>query len=150
MVSAVPERPELVRPLTGLAQEETHHFFQVLAELEHRGLGLGRCPRDPYAHALQLRVQGSGLERLRDRLLVGSLIEARSCERFSLLAHHCADDRLRRLWGGLFEAEAEHHTLFLKLAGTLGGAEAARARFETLADEEAEIVAALPLRVAIH
>lgn len=150
MLSALPDRPEFVRLLTGLAQEETCHFFQVLAELERRGLGLGRCPSDPYARALQRRIRGTGLARLRDRLLVGSLIEARSCERFSLLSRHCTDDRLRRLWGRLFEAEAEHRTLFLKLAGTLGGDAAARARFETLADEEAAIVAGLPLRVAIH
>jgi tRNA-(ms[2]io[6]A)-hydroxylase len=150
LVAAVPGRPELVRPLTELAQEETRHFFQVLAELERRSLALGRCSVDPYARALQLRVRGEGLGRLRDRLLVGSLIEARSCERFSLLARHCDDERLRRLWGGLFEVEAEHHTLFVKLAGNLGGPEAARARLDVLAEEEAAIVAGLPLRVAIH
>ncbi len=150
LVAAVPDRRDLVEPLTALAQEETRHFFQVLSELERRGLPLGRCPSDPYARELQRKISGSGEERVRDRLLVGSLIEARSCERFALLEHHCDDDRLRRLWGGLFEAEAEHHTLFLKLAGLLGGSEAARARFDQLAEAEAEIVARLPLRVAIH
>jgi tRNA-(ms[2]io[6]A)-hydroxylase len=150
MVSAVPDRTELVGPLTALAQEETRHFFRVLAEIERRGLALGRCPVDPYARELQLRVRGSGSTRLRDRMLVGCLIEARSCERFSLLASHCTDDRLKRLWGDLFEAEAEHHTLFLKLAGVLGGPEAARARLDELAEEEAAIVAGLPLRIGIH
>jgi len=150
IVSTVPDRPELVGSLTALAQEETRHFFQVMAELERRGLKLGRCPADPYARELHRLIRGNGIERLRDRLLIGSLIEARSCERFSLLASHCGDDRLRRLWGGLFEAEAEHHTLFVKLAGDLVGSGAARVRLEELADEEAAIVAKLPLRVAIH
>jgi hypothetical protein len=40
--------------------------------------------------------------------------------------------------------------LFVRLAGILGGPEAARARLDVLAEEEAEIVAGLPLRVAIH
>ena len=150
IVSTVPDRPELVGPLTALAQEETRHFFQVLAELERRGLTLGRCPVDPYARELQRLVCGNGIERLRDRLLIGSLIEARSCERFSLLSDHCGDEWLRRLWGGLFEAEAEHHTLFVKLARGLVGATAARARLEELAEEEAAIVSRLPVRVAIH
>ncbi len=146
----VPDRPELVRPLTELAQEETRHFFQVLAETERRGFALGRCPVDPYARALQLCVRGEGLERLRDRLLIGSLIEARSSERFLLLARHCEDERLSRMWGGLFDAEAEHHTLFVRLAGLLGGTRAARDRLDVLAEDEAAIVAGLPLRVAIH
>lgn len=150
IVSVVPDRPELVGPLTVLAQEETRHFFKVLAELEHRGLPLGRCPVNPYAQALQRLVRGTGLVRLRDRLLVGSLIEARSCERFSLLSRRCGDERLRRLWGGLFEAEAKHHTLFLELARVVAGPDAARVRLAELAEEEAAILAAAPLRVAIH
>jgi len=150
IVAHHPEHPELAGPLVALAQEETRHFFRVLAELERRALRLGRTPADPYARALASRVSADGSARLRDRLLVAALIEARSCERFSLLADTSDDPRLRRLWGDLFRAEAGHHALFLKLAAGVGGQAAARARLAALAIEEGELVASLPLRTAIH
>ncbi|MHB8417038.1 MAG: MiaE family protein [Myxococcales bacterium] len=150
LVAGNPGRPEFVGPLVSLAQEETRHFFRVLAELERRGVPLGRCPADPYVRGLIDRLAPSGTDRLRDRLLVGSLIEARSCERFSLLAERCEDARLRQLWGDLFRAEAEHHGLFVRLAVHLCGAAEVRERLAELRAEEGEIVRALPLRVAIH
>ncbi len=150
LVGQNPGHPELAPPLVALAQEETRHFFRVLAELERRGLPLGRCPVDPYVRALGRRVASAGPARLRDRLLVASLIEARSCERFSLLAERCDDVRLQQLWGELFRAEAEHHVLFTRLAAQLFGEEDSRRRLAELAEEEGEIVRDLPLRSAIH
>src|SRR5687767_264869 len=77
----------LVRALTELAREELDHFRRAVAFLERRGLALGPPPVDTYAADLRqaMAAMSSPVPPLVDRLLVGALIEARSCERFKLL-----------------------------------------------------------------
>jgi tRNA 2-(methylsulfanyl)-N6-isopentenyladenosine37 hydroxylase len=150
LIATYPERSELAQPLVRLAQEETQHFFRVLAELTRRGHALERDHGDPYAHALLELARAPREERLLDRILISAIIEARSCERFQLLGESDAEPRLARLYGDLFLAEARHHELFVKLAGRLFGPAIADARLDTLLDAEARIVKALPLRPAIH
>ena len=150
IMAAYPDRGSIVGPLSQLAQEETRHFFQLLAELERRRIPLGRCPPDPYARRLMSWIRSAGEERLADRLLIGAVIEARSCERLGLLAASCADARLAKLFTGLFEAEAQHHSLFSKLAAGVLGPAAARVRLLEFLEAEAVLVAELPLRAAIH
>src|SRR5690348_5228576 len=84
--------PRVTRALTDIAQDEIAHFRRVLDELERRSLPLQPPEEDWYAAELRRRVSldrkarapecatGDGV--LVDRLLVGALIEARSCERF--------------------------------------------------------------------
>src|SRR6266542_2311889 len=84
LVADYPREPDLVRKLARLAQEEAQHFLAVLNELARRGAHLPPDGGDPYAQAL-LRLVRGGSARLVDRLLVGALIEARSCERLALL-----------------------------------------------------------------
>jgi tRNA 2-(methylsulfanyl)-N6-isopentenyladenosine37 hydroxylase len=142
------DRPELVRALAKLAQEELQHFLAVLAEMGRLGVAPTPDAGDPYAQAL-VRLVRSGAGALVDRLLVSALIEARSCERLFLLAEALPDPRLRELYARLARSEAGHERLFVDLAVREGG-EAARVRLDVLARAEAEIVAALPLLPRIH
>ena len=81
-------------------------------------------------------------ERAVDRLLVASLIEARSCERFSLLRDHVADRQLAEFYGSLFESEARHHSTYVQMARLFAGDEEVDTRLDELAREEAAIIAA--------
>jgi tRNA-(ms[2]io[6]A)-hydroxylase len=147
LVADHPDRPDLVRALAKLAQEELQHF---LAELGRRGLVLPTDEGDPYARALVRLVRG-GAGALVDRLLVSALIEARSCERLALLAAALPDPRLRELYARLAQAEAGHERLFVDLARRHGGAaEDVERRLEALALAEARIVGELPLLPRIH
>ena len=76
-----------------------------------------------------------------DRLLVASLIEARSCERFDLLRKQVRDAELATFYDSLFESEARHHSTYVQLARTFGGEEEIRGRLNELADAEAAIIA---------
>jgi tRNA-(ms[2]io[6]A)-hydroxylase len=158
-----PGDPELVRALTDLAREEIDHFQRVLALLVERGVTLGPPPVDEYA--AELRRAMNALSRdpaagtLVDRLLVGALIEARSCERFKLLAEATAADgshpELNALWEELLAAEARHYRTFVDLAVRAAGGDRARvlARLERLAEAEGTIVASLASgasRATIH
>jgi tRNA-(ms[2]io[6]A)-hydroxylase len=149
LVADHPERPDLVRALARLAQEELQHFLAVLAELGRRGIPLPADEGDPYARALVRLVRG-GDAALVDRLLVSALIEARSCERLLLLAGALPDPRLRDLYARFAQAEAGHERLFVDLARRHGGEAAADARLEALAEAEARIVRELPILPRIH
>jgi len=50
-----------------------------------------------------------------DTLLVGAVVEARSCERFAGLAARC-DGRLSAFYRRLLESEARHASVYLDLA----------------------------------
>ncbi len=150
LVADFPDRAPMVRALAKLAQEELQHFLQVLAELERRKVGLPPDDGDPYAQALVKLVRhGQGpAAKLVDRLLVGALIEARSCERLWLLAGALPEPRLRELYARFAQSEGGHETLFVDLATELDPS--APARLAELADAEARLVAGLPLLPRIH
>jgi tRNA-(ms[2]io[6]A)-hydroxylase len=97
-----------------------------------------------------LRQVRSGAGRLTDRLLVGALIEARSCERLGLLGEALPAGRLQELYRRLAVAEGGHERLFLDLARAHGGADEAERRLERLAAFEADLVAHLPVEPRIH
>lgn len=118
-----PDIPAIVRALTALAREEIDHFQRVLTLLEQRGLPLGSPPVDAYAAALRRAAaaesRGPRLGALVDRLLVGALIEARSCERFKLLAdalERAGEREVSAFYTELLAAEARHYREFVDLA----------------------------------
>src|SRR3712207_8442314 len=59
-----------------------------------------------YAQGLQKFVRTSADGRRVDRLLVAAVIEARSCERLSLLAEGLEDPMLRRFYGELADRKS--------------------------------------------
>ena len=68
-----------------------------------------------YAGALRLQVRKPEPNRLVDTLLIGAIIEARSCERFAALAP-ALDDELGEFYRSLLKSEARHFSDYLKLA----------------------------------
>tara|TARA_B100001750_G_C15359094_1_gene521228 strand:+ start:210 stop:740 length:531 start_codon:yes stop_codon:yes gene_type:complete len=144
------EAPDLVEPLSKLAREETAHFRQVCEHLEARSAGIGRPAKDDYVGALRKAARQDGeAPAMLDRLLVSALIEARSCERFQVLAEGVPDAELADFYRGLMAAEARHFSLFRGLAEKHFGAEARR-RLDRLAEREAEIAHMLPLGPTVH
>lgn len=146
------EHPSLVAPLVALAHEETEHFAEVQAKLAAHGGTLAPPGSDPYVVALRetARSDAPAAPALLDRLLVSALVEARSCERFKLLAERLPDPELRGFYAELMASEARHFRLFASLAEELFGQETARARLRTLAAREAEIAKRLPLGPTVH
>ena len=114
-----PRPPEnWVAAMTAVARDEVEHLAVVCRLLARRGGRLTKQHSNPYAADLRRLVrQGTGPAELVDRLLVSSLIEARSCERFKLLGEATADDaELRKLYRGLWASEHGHYLSFLQLA----------------------------------
>lgn len=131
---------DLCREMADIVVEELEHFRLVVDLLERRGLRYGTQKPSNYGRQLQELVRSGEPNRAVDRLLIGGLIEARSCERFALLRDHIADRELADFYGSLFESEARHHSTYVRLAQRFDSAEAVFARLEELATAEAEII----------
>lgn len=152
MLQAYPDLPGLPAQMARLAREESAHLARVLDLMAARGLTLTKDSGDPYAQGLQKLVRTPALERRMDRLLVAAIIEARSCERLSLLAEGLTDPALARFYGELAQSEDGHQSLFFRLAVTSAGDDEApvRERLETLLAHEARVLDDVGLRPAIH
>jgi tRNA-(ms[2]io[6]A)-hydroxylase len=145
-----PEHGFLLEPLSRLAREELAHFEEVLRELERRGVGFRRQKPSPYAGRLRAEVRAQEPGQLVDTLLCCALIEARSCERFQILAGAVPDARLAAFYRGLLAAEARHHGVYLELAAELVPRGELRERLCELARHEAEVLAQAPPEPRMH
>jgi tRNA-(ms[2]io[6]A)-hydroxylase len=110
-----PERATLVNRMSRLAREELRHFEQVRHILQERDLRFVRLSASRYAGQLRAAVAQGGPQSVADLLIVGALIEARSCERFAALAPRL-EAPLSRFYGGLLAAEARHFEHYLAFA----------------------------------
>ncbi len=150
LIARYPDDRVLVRSMLHLAQEELEHFARLYAILEARDIPLGRIESDRYVKELLALCRQNGAEHLVDRLLVLSLVEARSCERFVLLARHLPDPELQTLYHELSFSEAGHHQLFVNLAGHHLPKSEVAARLDELTTHEAEILRRLPPGPRMH
>lgn len=148
LIQRYSEKEKLVTALAPVVTEEWGHFRLVLAELQKRGLTLGRQRRDEYVNALLLfsRKGGPPDERLLDQLLLMALIEARSCERFKRLSEGLDDAYLRAFYRRFMESEAGHYTLFIELAETYLDKTLVRDRWKEWLAHEARVTEGMEVR----
>lgn len=112
---------ELLNKMSRLAREELRHFEQVIAIMERRGIAYEQITASRYAAQLRQPVRTSEPGKLIDTLIVGAIIEARSCERFAKLAPHL-DQELKSFYMSLLKSEARHFEDYLTLARKAAGA----------------------------
>jgi tRNA-(ms[2]io[6]A)-hydroxylase len=143
LMNSYTENLELCREMTRIIEEELEHFHMVIEILDNRGIKFRRLSSGPYGRRLNELVRDKEPSRGVDRLLIGSLIEARSCERFRLLAEHIKqrDPELSAFYAGLFESEARHHTTYVRLAEQFADRDEVRARLDQLSEQESRIIA---------
>lgn len=146
-----PRPPEnWVTAMTAIARDEVEHLAVVTRLLARRGGRLSRQHANPYASQLRAIVRkGAGPAELIDRLMVCALIEARSCERFALLAEYLSvdeqsgggDAELARLYRGLWASEHGHYRTFIQLAEQILAADEVNQRWGELLSLEADLIA---------
>ena len=152
LIVGYPEKSDLVDQMTALAREEMGHFQMVHNRILQRGLVLGRERKDAYVnHLNQFFPKGGDREiRLIHRLLICALIEARSCERFRVLSENLEDKELSEFYHALMISEANHYTMFLKLARQYGERTAVDRLWNSLLEYEAEVISTLGKEGLIH
>ncbi len=106
---------DLLNKMSRLAREELVHFEQVLKILKRRGIEYRAIKASRYASRLAKHIRKEQDEKFVDTLIVGAIIEARSCERFDALAP-MLDDELSKFYRSLLKSEARHFEDYLALA----------------------------------
>ncbi|MGC1182862.1 tRNA-(ms[2]io[6]A)-hydroxylase [Legionella sp.] len=121
-ISKYPEKKELVDVMSPLAREELLHFEKVIRMMSKRGIEYR--PLHPSGYAAQLHklvTRQDGIARLCDQLIIGAIIEARSCERFQAIIPYLEDIELAKFYSSLVKSEARHFEDYLYLAKLYGG-----------------------------
>ena len=136
-----PDRTRLAQRMSRLAREELRHFEQVRSIMEEMDIPFERLTASRYAGGLREAVRDEEPEKLLDLLLVGALIEARSCERFAALAPHLPE-KLGKFYSGLLASEARHFEHYVAFAKSECGFDEAAiaARLEELKVIEAALI----------
>lgn len=136
-----PDRSVLARRMSRLAREELRHFEQVRAIMEEMGIVFQRLSASRYAGRLRDAVRPQEPHKLLDLLLIGALIEARSCERFAKIAPRLPE-KLGRFYSGLLASEARHFEHYIAFAESECGVDAAAidARLDELKVIEAALI----------
>jgi tRNA-(ms[2]io[6]A)-hydroxylase len=115
LMFAYAEDLELTVKMSRLAREELRHYEQVAKLMKALALVPQRLAPGRYAERLRRLVAKSEPHREVDLMICGALIEARSCERFAVLAP-AIGGRIGDLFQGLHDAEARHYRVYLDLA----------------------------------
>ncbi len=121
-ISKYPEKKELVEVMSPLAREELLHFEKVINLMTKKGIQF--CPLQPSAYATQMHKHVTNKnvpQRLCDQLIIGAIIEARSCERFHAILPYLEDQDLVKFYATLIKSEARHFEDYLRLAKLYGG-----------------------------
>ena len=142
LVGHYPADDELVERMGALAAEEVSHLRRVHSLLRRRGHSISRRRTNRWVQGLRRRVDTTREELIKvDRLLVGALIEARSCERFSTLLVQIQDSEpeVARLLQDLGPAEKRHWQMFFQLAEREMDAAQLQDRWQGWLENEAEL-----------
>ena len=136
-----PERGALAQRMSRLAREELRHFEQVRTIMDEMEIPFERLSASRYAGGLREAVRSEEPYKLLDMLLVGALIEARSCERFARIAPRLPE-RLGRFYAGLLASEARHFEHYIAFAKSECGVDEADidARLDELKTIEAALI----------
>jgi tRNA-(ms[2]io[6]A)-hydroxylase len=110
-----PERTGLAQRMSRLAREELRHFEQVRAIMADMQVPFERLNASRYAGGLRDAVRDEEPYKLLDMLLVGAIIEARSCERFARLAPRLPEG-IAKFYTGLLVSESRHFEHYLGFA----------------------------------
>lgn len=148
LMFAYPEDRTLGAALSRLAREELRHFERVDSMMRRLGVSFVKLRPGRYATGLRAMLRTANPARKLDLLLTGALIEARSAERFRLLAPRLPAP-LGAFYAELERSEARHFEHYLEFASAAAPAEW-RARLAALAAREAELATCEDRELRFH
>ena len=139
----------LLNKMSRLAREELRHFEQVMKLMTRRGIAYESVTASRYAQTLREKVRKKDPHKLVDTLIVGALIEARSCERFAALAPH-VDTELRDFYTSLLKSESRHFSDYIGLAKGLEDADVVDERLDVFRSVERELIESPDPEIRFH
>ncbi len=142
------DRTELLHKMSRLAREELRHFEQVLDLMKTQGIVYSHLNSARYAQELHKLVRRTEPDRLVDVLIVGAVVEARSCERFLKLIE-VLPPALADLYQQLLRSEARHFADYLSLAEDAAEADI-QERVDIFLRRDAELITTIDDQFRFH
>jgi tRNA 2-(methylsulfanyl)-N6-isopentenyladenosine37 hydroxylase len=130
-----------VGELNAIAIEELQHFELVLDLLKRRGIPFGQSCPSPWITGMMRALRKGTRQQVIDHLIVCSLIEGRSCEKFQILARELEsrDAELAKFYASLVESEGNHYATYILMARDIDDAETDR-RLNYFLDLDAQLI----------
>ncbi len=130
-----------VHELNAIAIEELQHFELVLKLLARRGVPFGQPIRSPWISGMMGTLRTGVEQQVIDHLVICSLIEGRSCEKFQVLAEALRpqEPELADFYGSLVESEGNHYATYLIMARHIDEPETDR-RLDWYLNRDAELI----------
>ncbi|GGY72255.1 tRNA hydroxylase [Cellvibrio zantedeschiae] len=140
---------EMMHKMSRLAREELRHYEQVMQIMQKRGIAYEQITPCRYAGELRKPVRTHEPARFVDTLIVGAIIEARSCERFAKLAPHL-DEELKTFYLSLLKSEARHYEDYLHLAKKVANGEDISERVNVFLELEKSLIESADTEFRFH
>jgi len=141
--------PRLQRLMARLVREEMLHYEQVLGFMDRMGIEFRSLSASRYARTLRESVRTNEDDRLVDLLIVGAIVEARSCERFAALWPYLPTP-LGRYYKSLLRSEGRHYQDYLVLARENSDQESVDARLEHFLRIDEQLIASPDQEFRFH
>lgn len=148
MIYRYASRSEFAVQLSRIVREEMRHFEQVHALMRKLQIEYVHLSPSKYAKALHTHARENRPTKF-DDLLLASIIEARSYERFELL-EEVLEGRVAKLYCKLKESEHRHFLTYLDLATKIEEDAVIDARVQELLECEAQLVTRFDDRFRFH
>lgn len=152
LIAKYPDRVKIIPDMIETAIEELEHFQQVFEIMQQKGVSLNKeMKEDPYIKQLTPLTHGGTAEsRFLSRLLLGSIVECRGCERFRMVSEAQSDEELKKFYKILWTSEAKHGNIFVELALEYFDEKTVYERLHEMMEFEAEVIMRLPIAPALH
>jgi tRNA-(ms[2]io[6]A)-hydroxylase len=140
---------DMMHKMSRLAREELRHYEQVMQIMQKRNIPYEQITPGRYAGELRKIVRTHEPGRYIDTLIIGAIIEARSCERFAKLAPFL-DEELRDFYLSLLKSESRHYEDYLKLAKRAADGEDISARICEFLELEKKLIESADSEFRFH
>ncbi len=140
---------KLQRLMARLVREEMLHYEQVLMFMERMGIRYEPLSASRYARSMHALCRSEDPARLTDVLLIGAIVEARSCERFASIWPRLPTE-LGKYYRSLLRSEGRHYQDYLALAKMQTEEGEYHERLSVFLDKDAELISSYDPEFRFH
>ena len=134
------DNEELSKAMTSMINDKLNRFQTNRELLKTLGIKFQRIQPTGYNRRLKELIINKEPQRVVDRLLVTALADARSNERFSVIADSCEDPKVAKYYKSLVDKDRENYVTYIDLASGYIDEGLVFERLDELANYEATLI----------
>ena len=134
------DNEELSKAMSSMINDKLNRFQTNRELLKTLGIKFQRIQPTGYNRRLKELIINKEPQRVVDRLLVTALADARSNERFSVIANSCEDPKVAKYYKSLVDQDRENYVTYIDLASGYIDEGHVFERLDELANYEATLI----------